>query len=139
MDARWKEGVFIGFSRDSNEFILWDTIEKKVTRARSVQRISDSKRWNAEVLVAVNQRPQDALYRAAAQPLQRGPADDTFAERTAPEDEAPKTRATSTRDLKVIIEDLKRFQPTELGCERCEFNKNERAHERMLVQAFQDL
>ena len=49
MDARWKEGAFIGFSRDSNEFILWDIIQKKVTRARSVQRVSESKRWNAEV------------------------------------------------------------------------------------------
>ena len=123
MDARWKEGVFISFSRDSNEFVLWDAIDRKVTRARSVQRVSESKRWNADALVAVNQRPQDTLYRAAAQPIQRGANDDLFAERTAPEDEPPKTRATSIRDLKVTIEDLKRYSPTELGCERCEFYK----------------
>ena len=116
MSARWKEGAFLGFSRDSNEFILWDTIEKTVKRSRSVQRVSESKRWNVENLVAVNRRPQDTLYRAAAQPIYRGIEQEELAERRAPEDEAsPRVRATAARDVKVIIEDLKRFGVTELG------------------------
>ena len=78
MSARWKEEAFLGYSKDSNEFILWDITEKTITRARSVQRLSESNRWKADVVVAVNRRPQDTLYRAAAQPTYRGAPEEAF-------------------------------------------------------------
>ena len=42
MGARWSEGLFLGFSRDSNEFVLWCQSAKTVVRARSVQRKTGS-------------------------------------------------------------------------------------------------
>ena len=36
--AIWSEGLFLGLSRDSNEFDLWSQSKKIVVRARSVQR-----------------------------------------------------------------------------------------------------
>ena len=33
MSARWSDGLFLGFSRDSNEFVLWNYTEKKIARA----------------------------------------------------------------------------------------------------------
>ena len=71
--------------------------------------------------MAVNRRPQDTLYRAVAQPIHKGMEQEELAERRAPEDEAPpRMRATAARDLKVTMEDLRRFGVTELGCQRCD-------------------
>lgn len=121
MSPRWREGIFLGFSRDSNEFVLWDMHSKKICRARSVQRVKESERWKPDLLVQVNQKPQDALYRAAAVPTVRSAGDAEFEHRVAPEDEEPKTRATSIRDLRVTQEDLERFGTTPMGCQRCDF------------------
>ena len=71
---------------------MWSVPDKAIVRARSVQRKSASARWNAEVLEAVNQRPQDVPYWATAAPTGWREPGEGFASRPAPEDEAPKTR-----------------------------------------------
>ena len=38
LGSKWKEGLFLGFSRDSNEYIVWSVEDKTVTRVRSLQR-----------------------------------------------------------------------------------------------------
>ena len=57
LGVRWKEGVFLGYSRDSNEFIIWSIPDKTVLRACSLQRKSESTRWSASALQEANQRP----------------------------------------------------------------------------------
>ena len=47
--------------------------------------------------------------------------DEEFEPRRALEDEAPATRRSSSRDLKVTRDDLERFGVTELGCPRCDY------------------
>ena len=103
MNAKWGEGVFLGYSKDSNEFVLWNTTTRTITRARSIQRRPESARWSAEELMAVNQRPGDSLYRATMPLSGRHEAGQDFEQRLAPEDEVPRTRATSTRDMKVTL------------------------------------
>ena len=49
--------------------------------------------------------------------------DQGFKQRLAQEDEAPKARATSSRDMKVTLGDLKKYGYTEIGCPRCDYIK----------------
>ena len=123
LSVKWGEGVFLGYSKDSNEFVLWDIVAKTVTRARSIQRRPESARWSADEPMAINQRPGDSLYRATTPVSGRHEADQGFEQRLAPEDEAPKTRATSSRDMKVTMGDLKKYGYTEIGCPRCDYIK----------------
>ena len=121
MSPRWKDGLFLGYSKDSNEFVIWSTHDKVVTRARSIQRRPESERWSPEKLMEVNQRPIDALYRAAQPIADRKEPDRAFDYRPTQEDEGPKTRASNSRDMKVTLGDLKRFGFTEVGCPRCDY------------------
>ena len=91
LGSKWREGVFLGYSKDSNEYLLWCVESKEVTRARSVQRKPESQRWDSEILGQVNQRPQDVLYRASAAPSGRREPQEDLEDRLAPEDELPKT------------------------------------------------
>ena len=118
MSPRWKEGIFLGYSRDSNEFVLWSISEAGVARARSIQRRPESVRWDADTLMKINQRPSDVFYRANAPLLDRRDPEAGFEPRVNPEDEPPKTRATATRDMKVTASDIERFGFTEYGCGR---------------------
>lgn len=129
MEARWADGIFLGYSRDLNEFVLWDVKIKKIVRARSVQRKSESQRWESKALAEVSQRPQDVMYRSTAAPIRRKELAEDFKDKEASEDEPPRTRASSAHDLKVIIEDLKKHRFIEVGCERCDYIK-EHGHAR---------
>ena len=60
---KYRDAVFLGYSRDSNEYLLWDIAAKKMIRARGVQRVSESQRWKADALAAVNIKPQGYLHR----------------------------------------------------------------------------
>ena len=120
LGSKWKEGIFLGYSRDSNEYILWCSESKGVVRARSIQRKPESQRYDPELLGQVNQRPQDVFYRASATPSGRREPQEDLDERLAPDDEPPKTRITGQHDLRVTLQDLRDFGYTELGCQRCD-------------------
>ena len=96
---------------------------KKIVRARSVQRKKESDRWDSKALSEINQRPQDTLYRAAAAPTGRREPDEGLKDRIAPEDEPPRTRVSTTREMKVTLDDIKKYGFTEVGCDRCDFIK----------------
>ena len=38
LGSKWKEGIFLCYSRDSNEYLLWCSESKGVVFARSIQR-----------------------------------------------------------------------------------------------------
>ena len=99
LGTKWHDGIFLEFSRDSNEYIRWATKEKTVVRARSLQRKPELARWSADGLAAVNQRPQDMLYRASAAPTGRREPQQELGDRIATGDAPPKTRTTSLPDL----------------------------------------
>jgi len=121
LSPNWKSGIFLGYSRDSNEFVMWNVAAKAIIRTRSVQRKSESDRWDVDGLVGISQRPMDTLYRATATPTGwREPSGD-FEQRLAPEDEAPRTRPSVAPDLRVTVKDLEDFGYTEVGCQRCDF------------------
>ena len=69
--------------------------------------------------MSANERPRDSLHRAATAPSGRKEQPLGFEQRLAPEDEGPRTRAGSTRDLKITLKDLEEYGYTEVGCRRC--------------------
>ena len=73
--------------------------------------------------MAANQRPCDALYRAAVPLSSRREPDQGFEHRATAEDEDPQTRTSSMRDMKVTLGDLKKYGYTEIGCPRCDYIK----------------
>ena len=119
--SRWREGIFLGCPCDSNRFVLCNISGKTIVRARSVQRKSESARWNADALEEINQRPQDALYRTAAAPTGWRERGEGFERRDAPEDEEPKIRSSSIPDLWITLKDLRDFGSIDVGRQRCDY------------------
>ena len=81
LGSKWRSGLFLGYSRDSNEYLVWDIGEQDLIRARSLQRKPQIHRWLAEELMKVDLRPRDALYRATAEPAGRREPRQGFEER----------------------------------------------------------
>ena len=42
LGSKWKEGIFLGYSRDSNECLLWNSENKGVVKARIIKRKPES-------------------------------------------------------------------------------------------------
>ena len=61
LGAKWRSGLFLGLSRDSNKYVVWDVYAQDIVRARSLQRKPMSSRWSAAELMKVNFRPRDSL------------------------------------------------------------------------------
>ena len=47
LDARWKHGYIMGYGESFSEYYIFDEDPKKMTMARSVQRVPPDRRWNA--------------------------------------------------------------------------------------------
>ena len=64
---RWRHGVFLGCSRDSHEYAVWDVEEHTVKMYRTLQRLSPDRRFIDELVGDVCIPPRDLLHRSAWQ------------------------------------------------------------------------
>ena len=48
LGSKWRDGVFLSFSRDSNGYFLWAVGKKNVVRARGLERKPESTRCSAD-------------------------------------------------------------------------------------------
>ena len=64
LGSKWKDALFLGYSRDSNELLVWRTGDQSLARARSLQRKPTAGRRSSTELMKVNSRPRDAIYRS---------------------------------------------------------------------------
>ena len=55
MGARWSEGVFVGYNRSSNTFIVLTEDGKK--SVRSISRYPEQTRWSAEAISKIKATP----------------------------------------------------------------------------------
>ena len=69
LEERWRRGFFLGFARQSNEYVFWD--EDKVVKARAHQRLRTELRWPAGVHEKVAADPHSTY--AALLPERFGP------------------------------------------------------------------
>ena len=58
--ARWCRALFLGYDRDSNEYMMYG--HGRVLRTRALQRVPFDQRWSPEALQEVHLSPY-ALYR----------------------------------------------------------------------------
>ena len=58
LGARWRDGVFLGYSRDSYEYVVWDKSNREIVMPRSVKRKPSDKRQRAEICEQVKERPK---------------------------------------------------------------------------------
>ena len=92
-----------------------EKLKDKVRKRRPENKEADKRRQGtAEAKRLQRERQKTAEYRAgAATRLIR--SRDTAAKKAA--------RSIAVRDLNVIIDDLRKFGPTELGCQRCDHHR----------------
>ena len=138
LGSKWTEALFLGYSRDSNEYLVWSIEDQSLVRANSLQRKPSVGRLSSEELMRVNLRPQDALYRSAAEPTGRREPSQGFEDRVAPEDKLAPTRARSVHDFSVVRKDLEQFGYTEVGCPR-RLHEHTRTRQRVCHCTLQDL
>ena len=121
LGTKWRTGIFLGFSRDANEYVMCDVGGQDIVRARSLQRKPTRFRWNAAELMRLNLRPRDSLYRATAEPTGHREAEMSFEERLIPEHDQPQVRSKGVHDFSVLKRHLEEFGFTEVGCPRCDY------------------
>ena len=129
LGSKWRLGMFLEYSRDSNEHLVWDIADQDLVRARSLQRKPKAQRWSAEELMKVDLRPKDPLYRATAEPTGRREPSQGFEERPDLAHPQVATRTRSIHDFSVLKKHLEEFGYTEVGCPRSVSYTHLRAHE----------
>ena len=82
MGQRWKEGAFLGYSRESNTYII-GTEDGTVT-TRSFGRCPEQTRWNGEFLAALKATPWSDRVVADPEVRFREPAESGPNAETAP-------------------------------------------------------
>lgn len=132
LDMRWKLGIFLGLSPDSNENMI-GLANGSVIKARSIARVIEASRWD---LVAVNKIrgiPGDlapsgndginAGIAESATPHADGDAqlrEEAEAKEPKPDkpDEVSRKPHNTEIHLRITKQDLRRYGHTE-GCQRC--------------------
>ena len=61
--ARWCRGVFLGYDRLTNEYILHT--QGRILKSRAIQRLVADRRWSADAIEEIRTRPQDAYRKPA--------------------------------------------------------------------------
>jgi len=116
---RWKDGVFLGYSRDSHEYAVWDVKDGTVRMSRTLQRVPADRRFSQENVSAVAIRPKDLLHRSSWRPPKQLERRQRLGHEIADQDQ-PSIRAEKSEGLTVTKKDLERHCYTLDGCKRCE-------------------
>ncbi len=110
MEGRQERGIYLGFRRDTNEYIYG--CSEGVRYSRSLQRIPTEDRW-----------PIDALSSFTATPWSIRTIPDRrlqLPEGDQPAREVPKQDLVAVRRFRITIDDVKRFGPS-VACPQCEW------------------
>ncbi len=111
MGAIGGEGIFIGYNKNSNTFIV--ATESGIIGARSITRRSESERWQPEAVAKIRDLPGAARER----PQRPRVGFSEGATETGPMAEA--TRPTAMRRLRINMSDLRTYDHYEETCQQC--------------------
>ncbi len=109
MGTRWKEGVFIGYSRSSNTYIL--STEDRLATSRSLSRLPEQNRWSANALAAIKATPWSEREKPSAEVRFQQPAP----ERDVPVDTAAPAQL---RRFRITNKELEEHGYSD-GCPQC--------------------
>ena len=108
--ALGSDGIFVGYSLESNTFQVWTP--NGMVYPRSITRKPPSERWNAEEIGKVNATPGEGRERRERPRLDR-PAGDVGPT-------AERVRDTPVRQMRINISDLKKFDHYDANCSQCQ-------------------
>jgi hypothetical protein len=108
MGSRQGGGVFLGYKRDSNQYIIG--VDHGIKTSRSVQRLPIADRWTESAITAIQATPWNVHERVRRVVLEQA------VER---HEELPPEPTTDFRRLKIIKQDMIDFGYTE-GCKQCD-------------------
>ena len=108
LEARWKKGSMLGYSRFSNEYWIWNG--EAAIKARTVQRLKTDLRWHGEWLERISQDVHSKYPSSEAARELGEPADGAI------DGEEPKTRAPQAVAIRQA--DWQKHGSTE-GCPKC--------------------
>ena len=109
MAPRWKEGIFIGYARDSNSYLIYS--EDGVRSSRAVMRRPMESRWSRESIQAVAATPWDLLKKPETQ-VRFEPSKERL-------ENFPEPKQTWPRKFKILAKDLQMYGYT-VGCQQCD-------------------
>ncbi len=111
MGTRWREGIFLGYSRSANVYIVGT--ESGIVTSRSLTRRPILNRWSSERLAALKATPWSEREKPEVQVR--------FQEEAAVRDEQPAAPAAapSLRRFRINKKDLEEFGFTD-GCVQCD-------------------
>ena len=109
MGSRLGGGVFLGYKRDSNQYLVG--VDTGVTSARSILRNPQADRWPETAITSVKATPW-SLHERVQRVVLEQPAEEQH-------DEARQEPTTNFRRLKIVKQDLTDFGYTE-GCSQCD-------------------
>ena len=110
---RWGKAVFLGYDRLSNEYTFCD--HGRIVKSRALQRLSASRRWDAQAVEAVTKTPYDGYTRVDTQVVFKEYAEQDKVASGGGD------RVKIARDLKIFKRDFERFGYTNEGCDRCKW------------------
>ena len=118
-DSEWREGAWLGHSRNSNEAIVGT--RDGVVRAYAIKRQDEDQRWDADLLRNLQGSPQQP------DPNKPGLAIPTKVTFDPPAEEEPilvdmDEKQTQVRRMKITAHILRKYGFTE-GCEGCRFRR----------------
>ena len=106
------EGVLLGYHRSSSTFLIHT--DEELVHARSIMRRPSSERWSAESLSRVRITPGSG--RARAQEARSS----EFGEAPASGPTAENVRAAATRELRINVPDLRKYNHYNSNCKQCQ-------------------
>ena len=111
-DQRSHEGIFLGVDRRTGQYIIFGN--DRIEFARTMWRVSDSEKWNAQPLQRVDKSPK-ALHEPRGEEV-------VFRERTDPAAEPPAPKLLVSRDIYLKRSDFDQWGLT-VGCPRCDHER----------------
>ena len=107
--ARWTRAVFLGYERDTHEYVFH--AQGRILRSRALQRVPTATRWNPQALQEVSATPHSVYQRPDPDTIFR--KDPSIAVETA------RQSAKQVRDLNLRRQDFVDNGRTNSGCLRC--------------------
>ena len=111
MGSRWQEGLFLGYDRTSNTYVVY--AENEIRHSRTLTRRPPSNRWDPDKLNQVSSTPW-AIREIPEQKVK-------FAEGVQ-EDPKPREAYPMPRRFRINLQDLRNFGFT-VGCPSCQYNE----------------
>ena len=110
LEPRWQRCIFLGFSKKTNEYILWDEVAHTVVTSRTVHRLVRGARFDGEALVQISQGPHDGHVAQEAPPVFQDMPPQAATE-ARPERPA--------RSFDIFRRDAEKYGYTADGCPKC--------------------